>query len=205
MNLDAFNQNWSKLHGDAQITGVVKGWLRISYSLAKLLAKLRVTPNTLTLLGVFFGILLYLNSLSYWAVLFLVLSLICDGIDGSLAIMTGKSNKWGAMLDSVADRLTEVFWGLAFIAIGADQNLVIAAVLIAAIQEYLRARSAGLGLTDVGVVTISERPVRASILFVALVAFSLRLEIVNLLAMLWLIMQSISLFSVTKYTYRKLI
>lgn len=205
MNLDAFNQNWSKLHGDAQITGVVKGWLRISYFLAKLLAKLRVTPNTLTLLGVFFGILLYLNSLSYWAVLFLVLSLICDGIDGSLAIMTGKSNKWGAMLDSVADRLTEVFWGLAFIAIGADQNLVIAAVLIAAIQEYLRARSAGLGLTDVGVVTISERPVRASILFVALVAFSLRFEIVNLLAMLWLIMQSISLFSVTKYTYRKLI
>ena len=205
MNLDAFNQNWSKLHGDAQITGVVKGWLRISYSLAKLLAKLRVTPNTLTLLGVFFGILLYLNSLSYWAVLFLVLSLICDGIDGSLAIMTGKSNKWGAMLDSVADRLTEVFWGLAFIAIGADQNLVIAAVLIAAIQEYLRARSAGLGLTDVGVVTISERPVRASILFVAIVAFSLRLEIVNPLAMLWLIMQSISLFSVTKYTYRKLI
>ena len=205
MNLDAFNQNWSKLHGDAQITGVVKGWLRISYSLAKLLAKLRVTPNTLTLLGVFFGILLYLNSLSYWAVLFLVLSLICDGIDGSLAIMTGKSNKWGAMLDSVADRLTEVFWGLAFIAIGADQNLVIAAVLIAAIQEYLRARSAGLGLTDVGVVTISERPVRASILFVAIVTFSLRLEIVNPLAMLWLIMQSISLFSVTKYTYRKLI
>lgn len=205
MNLDAFNQNWSNLHGDAQITGVVKGWLRISYSLAKLLAKLRVTPNTLTLLGVFFGILLYLNSLSYWAVLFLVLSIICDGIDGSLAIMTGKSNKWGAMLDSVADRLTEVFWGLAFIAIGADQNLVIAAVLIAAIQEYLRARSAGLGLTDVGVVTISERPVRASILFVALVAFSLRLEIVNLLAVLWLIMQSISLFSVTKYMYRKLI
>jgi len=205
VNLDAFNQNWSKLHGDAQITGVVKGWLRISYSLAKLLAKLRVTPNTLTLLGVFFGILLYLNSLSYWAVLFLVLSIICDGIDGSLAIMTGKSNKWGAMLDSVADRLTEVFWGLAFIAIGADQNLVIAAVLIAAIQEYLRARSAGLGLTDVGVVTISERPVRASILFVALVAFSLRLEIVNLLAVLWLIMQSISLFSVTKYMYRKLI
>jgi len=204
VNLDAFNQNWSKLHGDAQITGVVKGWLRISYFLAKLLAKLRVTPNTLTLLGVFFGILLYLNSLSYWAVLFLVLSLICDGIDGSLAIMTGKSNKWGAMLDSVADRLTEVFWGLAFIAIGADQNLVIAAMLIAAIQEYLRARSAGLGLTDVGVVTISERPVRASILFIALIAFSLSLEIVNLLAILWLIMQSISLLTVTRYAYQKL-
>lgn len=204
MNLQEFQQSWSKLHGDAQITGIVKGWLGISYLLVKPLAKLRITPNTLTLLGLFFGILLYLNSGNSWAILLLVLSLICDGIDGTLAIITSKSSKWGAMLDSVADRLTEVFWGLTFIAIGADQNLVIAAMLIAAIQEYLRARSAGLGLTDVGVVTISERPVRASILFIALIAFSLSLEIVNLLAILWLIMQSISLLTVTKYAYQKL-
>jgi phosphatidylglycerophosphate synthase len=204
MNLQEFQQSWSKLHGDAQITGIVKGWLGISYLLVKPLAKLRITPNTLTLLGLFFGILLYLNSGNSWAILLLVLSLICDGIDGTLAIITSKSSKWGAMLDSVADRLTEVFWGLTFIAIGADQNLVIAAMLIAAIQEYLRARSAGLGLTDVGVVTISERPVRASILFIALIAFSLSLEIVNLLAILWLIMQSISLLTVTRYAYQRL-
>ncbi len=204
MKLQEFNQSWSKLHGDAQITGVVKGWLRISYFIVKPLAKLRITPNLLTLLGLFFGILLYLNALSNWAIFLLVLSLICDGIDGSLAIITCKSSKWGAMLDSVADRITEVFWGLTFIAIGADQNLVIAALLIAAIQEYLRARSAGLGLTDVGVVTISERPVRASILFVALVAFLLNLEIVNLLVSLWLIMQSISLLTVTRFAYQKL-
>ena len=204
MNLQEFNQSWSKLHGNAQVTGIVKGWLRISYFIVKPLAKLRITPNLLTLLGLVFGILLYFNALSNWAIFFLVLSLICDGIDGSLAIVTGKSSKWGAMLDSVADRGTEVFWGLTFIAIGADQNLVIAALLIAAIQEYLRARSAGLGLTDVGVVTISERPVRASILFVALVAFLLNLEIVNLLAVLWLIMQSISLLTVTRFAYQKL-
>lgn len=204
MNLQEFNQSWSKLHGNAQVTGIVNGWLRISYFIVKPLAKLRITPNLLTLLGLFFGILLYLNALTNWAIFFLVLSLICDGIDGSLAIVTGKSSKWGAMLDSVADRVTEVFWGLTFIAIGADQNLVIAALLIAAIQEYLRARSAGLGLTDVGVVTISERPARASILFVALVAFLLNLEIVNLLAVLWLIMQSISLLTVTRFAYQKL-
>ena len=204
MNLQEFNQSWSKLHGDAQVTGIVKGWLRISYSLVKPLAKLRVTPNLLTLLGLFFGVLLYSNALSKWAVLFLLLSLICDGIDGSLAIITGKSSKWGAMLDSVVDRLTEVFWGLTFIAIGADQNLVVAALLIAGVQEYLRARSAGLGLTDVGVITISERPVRASILFVALIAFVLNLEIVNLLALIWLIMQTVSLLTLTKFAYNKL-
>ena len=204
MNLQEFNQSWSKLHGDAQITGVVKGWLRISYTLVKPLAKMRITPNFLTLLGLVFGILLYLNALSNWAIFFLVLSLICDGIDGSLAIITSKSSKWGAILDSVADRLTEIFWGLTFIAIGADQNLVIAALLIAAVQEYLRARSAGLGLTNVGVVTISERPVRASILFVALIAFLLNLEIINLLALGWLIMQGFSLLTLTRFAYLKL-
>lgn len=204
MNKQEFNQSWSKLHGDAQITGVVKGWLGISYILVKPLAKLRVTPNLLTILGLFFGILLYLNALSIWAILFLVLSLICDGIDGSLAIITGKNGKWGAMLDSVVDRITELFWALTFISIGADQKLVIAAVLIAATQEYLRARSAGLGLTDLGVVTIAERPVRASILFVALVAFTLNLEIINLLALLWLIMQAVSLLTLTKFSYKKL-
>ena len=204
MNKQEFNQSWSKLHGNAQITGVVKGWLGISYILVKPLAKLRVTPNLLTILGLFFGILLYLNALSIWAILFLVLSLICDGIDGSLAIITGKNGKWGAMLDSVVDRITELFWALTFISIGADQKLVIAAVLIAATQEYLRARSAGLGLTDLGVVTIAERPVRASILFVALVAFTLNLEIINLLALLWLIMQAVSLLTVTKFSYKKL-
>ena len=90
------------------------------------------------------------------------------------------------------------------IAIGADQNIVIAALLIAGVQEYLRARSAGLGLTDVGVVTISERPVRASILFIALIAFLLNLEIVNFLALIWLIMQSVSLLTVTNFAYNKL-
>ncbi len=204
MNKPEFNQSWSKLHGDAQITGVVKGWLAISYTLVKPLANLRVTPDLLTILGLFFGILLYLNAQNNWAIIFLILSLICDGIDGSLAIITGKSGKWGAMLDSVFDRITEVFWALTFISIGANQNIVIAAWLIAATQEYLRARSAGLGLTDVGVVTIAERPVRASILFVALVATILNIEIVNLLALLWLIMQAISLLTVAKFSYKNL-
>ena len=104
-------------------------------SFGKPLAKLKITPNILTIFGLFFGVLLYLNALSNWAVILLILSLICDGIDGSLAIITGKGSKWGAMLDSVVDRVTEFFWALTFIAIGANQYVVIAALLIASVQE----------------------------------------------------------------------
>ena len=204
MNRSEFFNSWSKLHGNAKISGIVKGWLTISYVLVKPLVKLKVTPNLLTIFGLFFGVLLYLNALSNWAVILLTLSLICDGIDGSLAIITGKTSKWGAVLDSVVDRVTEFFWALTFIAIGANQYVVIAALLVASIQEYLRARIAGLGLTEVGVVTIAERPVRASILFVAIIANLINLEIVNLLALIWLIMQSISLLSVTRFAFKKL-
>ena len=59
-------------------------------------------------------------------------------------------------------------------------------------------------MQEVGVVTIAERPVRASILFVAIIANLINLEIVNLLALIWLIMQSISLLSVTKFAFKKL-
>ena len=199
-----FFKSWSELHGNAKISGIVKSWLTISYLLVKPLVKLKITPNILTIFGLLFGVLLYLNALTNWAVILLTLSLICDGIDGSLAIITGKASKWGAMLDSVIDRVTEFFWALTFIAIGANKYVVIAALLIASVQEYLRARVGGLGLSEVGVVTIAERPVRASILFVAIIAFILKIEIVNILAIIWLIMQSFSFLTVTKFTYKKL-
>ena len=199
-----FFKSWSQLHGNAKISGIVKGWLTISYLLVKPLAKLKITPNILSIFGLLFGVLLYLNALTNWAVILLTLSLICDGIDGSLAIISGKASKWGAMLDSVVDRVTEFFWALTFIAIGANKYVVIAALLIASVQEYLRARAGGLGLSEVGVVTIAERPVRASILFVAVIAFILKMEIVNILAITWLIMQIISFLTVTKFTYKKL-
>jgi len=205
MNQSDFFKSWSSLHGNAKISGIVKGWLTISNLLVKPLAKLKITPNILTIFGLFFGVLLYLNALSNWAVILLILSLICDGIDGSLAIITGKGSKWGAMLDSVVDRVTEFFWALTFIAIGANQYVVIAALLIASVQEYLRARAGGLGLSEVGVVSIAERPVRASILFVAIIAYILNIEIVNILATIWLVMQSFSFLTLTKFTYKKLI
>jgi phosphatidylglycerophosphate synthase len=199
-----FFKAWSKLHGDAQITGIVKLWLKISFALVKPLAKLKITPNSLSISGLIFGIFLYLNAEAKWAALLLVASLICDGIDGSLAIITGKASKWGAALDSILDRITEVFWALAFISIGADERLVITALILASAQEYLRARAGGLGLTEVGVVSVSERPVRASILFVALIAFAIDLPIIDLLALVWLVLQAISFITVTRFAYRKL-
>jgi phosphatidylglycerophosphate synthase len=204
MTKDEFFLAWSKLHGDAKVSGIVKGWLSISFTVSKALAKMRVTPNALTILGLVFGILLYMNSNAIWAPLILVISLICDGVDGSLAIITRQSSKWGALLDSVVDRLTEVFWVLALYSLGVDSKILITVLILASTQEYLRARAGGVGLKQVGVVTVAERPVRASFIFIALVAFNLNLEILNQITFVWLILQAISFLTVVRFTAAKL-
>ena len=204
MTKDEFFLAWSKLHGDAKVSGIVKGWLSISFPVSKALAKIRVTPNALTILGLVFGILLYMNSSAIWAPLILVISLICDGVDGSLAIITRQSSKWGALLDSVVDRLTEVFWVLALYSLGVDSKILITVLILASTQEYLRARAGGVGLKQVGVVTVAERQVRASFIFIALVAFNLNLEILNQITFVWLILQAISFLTVVRFTAAKL-
>ena len=204
MNKSEFLSTWSKIHGDAQVTGIVKGWLNISYLITKLLAKIRTSPNGLTIFGLVFGVLLYLNSQSIWAPILLVLSLICDGLDGSLAIITEKSSKWGAILDSVIDRLTEVFWVLALYSLGINLNLLIAVFILSTVQEYLRARAGGVGVVEVGVVTYAERPVRASFVFIALIAFNLDLNILDQIIGIWLLLQIISLIKISRFVFLKL-
>ena len=204
MTKNEFFLAWSKLHGDAKVSGIVKSWLSISFPVSKALAKMRVTPNALTILGLVFGILLYMNSNAIWAPLILVISLICDGVDGSLAIITRQSSKWGALLDSVVDRLTEVFWVLALYSLGVDSKILITVLILASTQEYLRARAGGVGLKQVGVVTVAERPVRASFIFVALIAFNLNLEILNQITFVWLILQAISFLTVVRFSAAKL-
>jgi archaetidylinositol phosphate synthase len=204
VNKSEFLSTWSKIHGDAQVTGIVKGWLNISYLITKLLAKIRISPNGLTIFGLVFGVLLYLNSQSIWAPIILVLSLICDGLDGSLAIITEKSSKWGAILDSVIDRLTEVFWVLALYSLGINLNLLIAVLILSTVQEYLRARAGGVGVVEVGVVTYAERPVRASFVFIALIAFNLDLNILDQIIGIWLLLQIISLIKISRFVFLKL-
>jgi phosphatidylglycerophosphate synthase len=199
-----FFTTWSNLHGGAKIEGIVKTWLQISYASAKFLSKLRVTPNLLTFAGLFFAIALWQFANSWAAALFLVLSLFFDGIDGSLAILQKKTSKFGAFTDSFVDRISEVFWALALYKLGAPASLVFVALLATYIQEYLRARAGGLGHEEVGIVTICERPVRASLIFIAIIANLAGLDLVTAIAIIWVAMQFIALSQLTGSLYKRL-
>ena len=204
MNKEEFNSTWSALHGGAEIKGIVKAWLAISFASAKALSKLRVTPNILTLLGIVFAVAMAANPLSLWAIPLLVLSLYADGIDGSVAIYQKRDSSFGAILDASADRISEALWFYVAYQIGAPAWLVLGIYVIASTQEYARARLGGLGISDVGVVTPAERPVRASFIFIALVAYALGLNLVTLTISMLAILQVVSFGLVARFAHNSL-
>ena len=167
MNFDIFTSKWSSLHNNAATTGIVGGWLRISYLLAHAARKIRLTPNALTLLGVVAASFALLGK--WWALILIPLSLAFDGVDGSLSIITDTHSPRGAIYDSIADRVVEGIWAVVAYQLGAPFWLVALFWSVASFQEYARARITSLGVSDLGVVTIMERPMRASALFIALV------------------------------------
>ena len=204
MNKQEFNSAWSALHGGAEIKGIVKTWLAISYSSAKVLSALRVSPNFLTLLGLVFAIAMAVNPLSLWTIPLLVLSLYADGIDGSVAIIQNRSSSFGAVLDSVADRISEALWFYVAYRIGAPAWMVLVTYAIASTQEYARARLGGLGISDVGVVTPAERPVRASFIFIALVAYAFDLKLVVAAMAVLFVLQLWSFYLVARFAHNRL-
>jgi len=204
MNREEFNSTWSALHGGAEIKGIVKAWLAISFSSAGFLSKLHVTPNVLTLLGVLFAVAMAANPLSAWVIPLLVLSLYADGIDGSVAIYQKRQSSFGAILDASADRISEALWFYVAYRIGAPAWLVLGIYVIASTQEYARARLGGLGISDVGVVTPAERPVRASFIFIALVSFALGINLVLLTISILAILQVVSFGLVARFAYNSL-
>jgi len=166
-----FTDRWSDLHGGADVEGVVGKWLQISYQSARVCTALRISPNLLTLLGLGTAVAMGLSTYAAIALLLLTTSLFFDGIDGSVAILQGRESKWGSLLDSLADRISEAFWLYMGWRLGIPAWIVITMWVVASTQEYARARLASLGHPEIGVVTPTERPVRAIFMAFALLFY----------------------------------
>ena len=88
------------------------------------------------------------------------LSGLLDNLDGAVAVLTGRVTRWGALLDSVGDRLADGAAYLALWVVGGNAWWVVAAATLGFLHEYARARARALGQRDVLVLTVSERPTR---------------------------------------------
>ena len=205
VNQSEFTARWSELHGGAAIQGAVAGWLRISYWVARALSTFRVSPNAMTLFGVFLSFSLLLQVLmdketipSYQSLFILIFALICDGVDGSLAIYQNRVTQMGALYDSIADRISEAFWLTLVVYMGVPARYAMAIWILGATQEYARARLASLGFSEVGVITPTERPMRA-IYVAVIIAFNIFMpNVMTAASVIFVILQAISVLLIAK-------
>ena len=132
------------------------------------LAAIGVTPNMISVFG--FGgnvaaAVLAAGGHLLWAGVVMLVASALDLLDGALARKTGTVTKFGAVFDSVLDRLSEaaVLGGLLFhfIQIGGHTQEVVlcyAAIVGSIMVSYVRARAEGEGLTlREGLFTRAER------------------------------------------------
>ena len=158
---------WSALHGgyDPRSSRVVGPWLSAVYALARPLARAGVAPDAVTLLGLVLagGVVVASAAGGRWVLLASLVTLVSgllDSLDGAVAVLTGRATRWGAVLDSVVDRASDALLLLALWVVGAPAWACVAAGVLVLTQEYARARATAVGLDDIGVVTVGERPTR---------------------------------------------
>ena len=100
----------------------------------------------------------FTGALLVWAFVML------DMVDGAVARASGKTSKFGALLDSSCDRIADaaVFGGLAWYFARHDQPALLLAsmlcLVLGSVTSYIRARAEGLGMTaSVGFAERTER------------------------------------------------
>jgi CDP-diacylglycerol--glycerol-3-phosphate 3-phosphatidyltransferase len=136
-------------------------------SIAARLNSLGFSPDLVTVLGVFGNVLAawFIAKGNLFTGGFLVLFFgLFDAIDGSMARLQGGETKFGAFLDSVLDRYSElvIYFGILVYSLR-DSNpvnclLVFLAASGSVLVSYIRARAQSLGIdTKIGILTRVER------------------------------------------------
>ena len=135
---------------------------------ARLLLALHVHPNAITVAGFAVSVgaayLLAVGRPLWLGGLVMLAGAALDMFDGAVARLGGKESTFGAMLDSVLDRLGEVavLFGLLIFFVRTENDggayLAFGALAASLMVSYLRARSEGLGVPgDVGLMGRPER------------------------------------------------
>lgn len=135
--------------------------------IGKFLNRLGLTPNSMTLLGLIGNAIgayfLARGQMTIGGLIILLMGPI-DALDGTMARLRGMDGQFGAFVDSVTDRYSEliIFAGLLYYYASTNDYLGVILVYIAAagsvLVSYVRARGQSLGWdTKVGILTRMER------------------------------------------------
>lgn len=152
--------------------------------------RLGIRPNTVTLFGLVgtigVAVLIAFGHMT-WAGILLLLMGPVDAMDGALARLRNEASDWGAFVDAVTDRYSELFLFLGFLIfylLKADVTGIILAYLAAAgsvLVSYVKARADASKLdANVGLLTRVER----YLVLIPGLIFNLPLPVLIIIAML---------------------
>lgn len=168
---DGYLDRWSLLHGgyEARRSTVVRCWLTLGLRLSRPLARAGVQPDAVTAGSLWLALAVPLTASAggRWPVLagcLLAASGLLDTLDGCVAVLQDRTSRWGYLLDSLVDRVSEVAYLVAVVAVGVPGPLAAAVGTGFFLLEYTRARAGNATGDDVGTVTLAERPVRVLVL-----------------------------------------
>jgi phosphatidylglycerophosphate synthase len=163
---------------------------RVFDPVARLLLRVGARPNHLTVLGLGVSVAAaYVFSLGRlrWGAVLLAVAGLFDFFDGAVARLAGSDSDYGAFLDSVVDRYSDVAVLLGILVYYQQRNDTMGSVLTMAtlagtvMTSYTKARAQSIGVRcDIGVV---ERPERL-IALIAGATFHLLTPAMALLAVL---------------------
>jgi len=129
--------------------------------------KLGIKPNTMTILGVTgtaIGAYMIARGDMLWGGLLILITVPFDALDGTMARLRGEANEWGAFVDSVADRYSELITYAGLLYYFLDQGNSLGSLLVFAsasgsvLVSYVRARAESVNLyAKGGILTRVER------------------------------------------------
>jgi CDP-diacylglycerol--glycerol-3-phosphate 3-phosphatidyltransferase len=143
----------------------VRWWLGLAYAVGRPLAAARVAPTALTVLGLALAaaVVPVAGLGGRWPALgtmLVVVSGLVDNLDGTVAVLSDRVTRWGALADAVCDRVADAAYAVAFWVLGAPAWLCLLWAGLSYLAEYARARGQVLLAGPVEVVTVGERPTR---------------------------------------------
>jgi CDP-diacylglycerol--glycerol-3-phosphate 3-phosphatidyltransferase len=141
---------------------------RITSPIVGILSKSGITPNTLTLTNLALNIVAaYVIATGHFLLggVLILGSGLFDLLDGALARFTKQTTKFGAVLDSTVDRISEaatlcglLIWYVPQEGATLEIALILAVLIGSFLVSYIRARAEGLGWQcQVGLFTRAER------------------------------------------------
>jgi CDP-diacylglycerol--glycerol-3-phosphate 3-phosphatidyltransferase len=152
---------WSALHHglDPAAVPLLRPWLWLIWWIARPLARLRVPPTVLTLVGVLLAAdaVLFAERLPWIALVLVLLSALCDGLDGAVAVLSRRATRFGSVADKAADRVADCAFAAVLWRCGAPWPLALAAGALSLVHEGIRIVLGGRRLARI---TVAERPAR---------------------------------------------